>query len=127
MARDAFPYADRAADIRRLSAPLPGLGCVHRSGWVRTKVGLLTERAGKPDAARLFLFAVGGVIAFVLLEAVCWLPLDPQQSPPTRPFSSPGAFNVALVAAAFGMAALVVHLVRSSLAWFLAPMGTTAV
>src|SRR5258708_37408392 len=33
-------------------------------------LSLLTEMTGKPDALKLFLFAIGGVIAFVLLVAV---------------------------------------------------------
>ena len=89
-------------------------------------LSLLTERAGKPNAGRLFLFALGGVIAFVLLEAVLATLRSAAESP-DQAFPFAGAFNVASVAAAFGMAILVVHFVRSSLAWFLAPMGTTAV
>jgi hypothetical protein len=89
-------------------------------------LSLLTEMAGKPNAGRLFLFALGGVIAFVLLEAVLATLRSASESP-DQAFPFAGAFNVASVAAAFGMAILVVHFVRSSLAWFLAPMGTTAV
>lgn len=33
-------------------------------------IGVLTEMAGKPDVGELFLFAMGGVTAFVLLEAL---------------------------------------------------------
>jgi hypothetical protein len=89
-------------------------------------LNLLTEMAGKPDARRLFLFAIGGVIAFVLLEAVL-AALGSAAESPEQAFPFAGALNVASVAAAFGMATLIVHFVRSSLAWFLAPMGTTAV
>jgi hypothetical protein len=91
-----------------------------------TTLSLLTQMEGKPEAGRLFLFALGGVIAFVLLEAVL-AALGSAAKPPEQPFPFAGALNVASVAAAFGMATVVTHLVRSSLAWFLAPMGTTAV
>lgn len=89
-------------------------------------LSLLTEIAGKPDTARLFLFAIGGIIAFVLLEAVL-AALGSAAKPPEQAFPFAGALNVVSVAAAFGMATLVAHFVRSSLAWFLAPMVTTAV
>lgn len=91
-----------------------------------TTLSLLTQVAGKPDAARLFLFAIGGVIAFVLLEAVLAALRSAAESP-EQAFPFAGALNITSVVAAFGMAALVVHLVRSSVAWLLAPMGTTAV
>ena len=91
-----------------------------------TTLSLLTETAGKPDAERLFLFAIGGVIAFVLLEAVLAVVGSAAKSP-EQAFPFAGALNVVSVAAAFGMATLVTHFVRSSLAWLLAPMGTTAV
>lgn len=91
-------------------------------------VSALTETAGKPDTGKLFLFALGGVVAFVLLEAVAGALGTPGPQPPEQaaiPFA--GALNAASVCAALGMAVLVAHLVGSSLAWFLAQLSTTAV
>ena len=91
-------------------------------------IGVLTETEGKPDAGRLFLFAIGGVTAFVLLEvllAALRTPAAPQ--PPEQAFPFAGALNAASVCAALGMATLVAHFVRSPLGWFLAQMSTTAI
>ncbi|HEX3957675.1 MAG TPA: hypothetical protein VHZ03_13750 [Trebonia sp.] len=91
-------------------------------------LSLLTEMTGKPDALKLFLFALGGVIAFVLLEAVlAALRTSAQQQPLEHAIPFAGALNAASVCAALGMAVLIVHFVRSSLAWFIAQMGTTAI
>ncbi len=90
-------------------------------------LSLLTEMSGEPDAGRLFLFAMGGVFAFVLLEAFLAALRSPAADSAEQAFPFAGALNAASVAAALGMAILVAHFVRSSLAWFLAPMGTTAI
>jgi hypothetical protein len=90
-------------------------------------ISVLTEMAGKPDAGRLFLFAVGGVTAFVLLEALLAALGTAAPQPPEHAFPDVGALNAASVCAALGMAILVAHFVRSSLAWFLAQMSTTAI
>ena len=91
-------------------------------------LSLLTEMTGKPDALKLFLFAIGGVIAFVLLEAVlAALRTSAQQQPLEHAIPFAGALNAVSVASALGMAILIVHLVRSALAWFLAQMATTAI
>jgi predicted MFS family arabinose efflux permease len=91
-------------------------------------VAVLGETAGKPDTGRLFLFALGGVTAFVLLEGVVGALGKPAPQRPDQaaiPFA--GALNAASVCAALGMAVLVAHLVRSPIAWFLAQLGTTAI
>jgi hypothetical protein len=90
-------------------------------------IGVLTEVAGKPDAGRLFLFAIGGVTAFVLLEALIAGLRTPAPQPPEQAFPFAGVLNAASVCAALGMAVLVAHFVRSPLAWFLAQMSTTAI
>jgi hypothetical protein len=90
-------------------------------------ISVLTEMAGKPDAGKLFLFAIGGVIAFVLLEALLAALGTPARQPPEHAFPFVGALNAVSVCAALGMATLIAHFVRSSLAWFLAPMSTTAI
>lgn len=91
-------------------------------------LGVLTEMAGKPDVGRLFLFAIGGVTAFVLLEVLLLAALrTPAPQPPEQAFPFAGALNAASVCAALGMATLVAHFVRSPLAWFLAQMSTTAI
>jgi hypothetical protein len=91
-------------------------------------VAVLGETAGKPDTGRLFLFALGGVTAFVLLEGVVGALGKPAPQRPDQaaiPFA--GALNAASVCAALGMAVLVAHLVRSPIAWFLAQLSTTAI
>jgi hypothetical protein len=90
-------------------------------------LSLLTEVSGKPDAGRLFLFAFGGVLAFALLEAFLAALGSTAAGSPEQAFPYAGALNAVSVAAALGMAILIVHFVRSPLAWFLAPLGTTAV
>jgi hypothetical protein len=90
-------------------------------------LSLLTEMSGKSDAQRLFLFAVGGILAFALLEGFLAALGPSAAEPPEQAVPFAGALNAASVAAALGMAILVAHFVRSSLAWFLAPLGTTAI
>jgi hypothetical protein len=90
-------------------------------------IGVLTEMSGKPDIERLFLFAVGGVVAFALLEVLLAALGTPAPQPPEQAIPFAGALNAASVCAALGMAILVAHFVRPSLAWFLAQMSTTAI
>lgn len=90
-------------------------------------IGVLTDMAGKPDAGKLFLFVIGGVIAFVLLEALVSASGTPAPQPPEQAIPFAGALNAASVGAALGMAILIAHFVRSPVAWFLAQMATTAV
>jgi hypothetical protein len=47
--------------------------------------------------------------------------------PPEHVFPFAGALNAASVCAALGMATVIAHFVRSPLAWFLAPIATTAI
>jgi hypothetical protein len=90
-------------------------------------LSLLMQMSGKPDVGKLFLFALGGILAFALLEAL--LPaLGPAATEsPEHAFPYAGALNAASVAAALAVAYLVAHFVRPPLAWFLAPLGTTAI
>src|SRR5258708_677506 len=90
-------------------------------------LSLLTEMTGKPDALKLFLFAIGGVIAFVLLEAVFAALRTLSEKPLEHAVPFAGALNAVSVCSALGMAILIVHFVRSALAWFIAQMGTTAI
>ena len=90
-------------------------------------LSLLTEMSGKPDVGRLFLFALGGIVAFALLEAVLASLGSPTAEAPEQAVPFAGALNAASVAAALGTAILVAHFVRSSVAWFLAPLGTTSI
>ena len=90
-------------------------------------LSLLTEMSGKSDAQRLFLFAAGGILAFALLEGFLAALGPSAAEPPEQAVPFAGALNAASVAAALGLAILVAHFIRSSLAWFLAPLGTTAI
>ena len=83
--------------------------------------------AGKPDAGKLFLFAIGGVTAFILLEGIVGALGTPAPQPPGQAIPFAGALNAASVCAALGMATLIAHLVRSPVAWFLAQLCTTAI
>jgi hypothetical protein len=89
-------------------------------------IGVLTQLAGKPDTGRLLLFALGGVTAFAVLEALLAAVRSPAPQPPEQAFPFAGALNAASVGAALGMATLVAHLIRSPLAWFLTQLSTTA-
>ena len=89
-------------------------------------IAVLSETAGKPDTGRLFLFAIGGVTAFILLESVVGALGTPAPQPPEQAIPFAGALNAASVCAALGMATLVAHLLRSPLAWFFAQLSTTA-
>ena len=55
-----------------------------------TTISVLTEMAGKPDVGRLFLFAIGGVIAFILLEALLTVLGTSTAQPPEYVFPLPG-------------------------------------
>ncbi len=90
-----------------------------------TTLSVLMVVRGKPDPARLFLFAIGGVVAFVLLEAIQHL-LRPGEESPDQAFPLAGALNIVSVTAALGAAWGVSHL-HSTLAWLLAPMAATSV
>jgi hypothetical protein len=93
-----------------------------------TTIHVLTDVGGKADPLKLFLFAVGGVVAFVLLEAILFGLKAPAPRQPLEhavPFA--GALHAASVCVALGAAILIAHLVRSALAWFLAQMATTAI
>jgi len=89
---------------------------------------VLNEMAGKASAGKLFLFAIGGVVAFVLLEVLLVGLGKPAPQPPEQhaiPFA--GALHAASVCAALGMAILIARCVGSSLAWFLGQLSTTAI
>jgi hypothetical protein len=90
-------------------------------------LALLTEMSGKPDVGRLFLFAGGGVLAFAVLEGFLAALGASQADFPAQAFPFAGVLNAASAAAALGIATLVTHFIKSSLAWFVAPIGTTAI
>ncbi len=90
-------------------------------------ISLLAGMEGKPDAGELFLFATGGVAAFILLEAILAALRTPARQTLEHAIPFAGALHAASVCAALGMALLVAHLVRSPVAWFLAQMATTAI
>ena len=90
-------------------------------------IGVLGETTGEPDAGKLFLFAIGGVTAFILLEGIVGALGTPAPQPPEQAIPFAGALNAASVCAALGMATLIAHLVRSPVAWFLAQLCTTAI
>lgn len=93
-----------------------------------TTIHVLTDVGGKADTEELFLFAVGGVVAFVVLEAILFGLKAPKPQQPLEhavPFA--GALHAASVCLALGVAIVIAHAVRSPLAWFLAQLATTAI
>jgi hypothetical protein len=95
---------------------------------VATTVAALTSVHGSPDAGDLFLFVAGGLGAFAGLDGVVEIvgSRDHGTSPEVV-FPFAGALNFAAVSAALGAALGVAHLLKSELAWFTAPLATTAV
>ena len=95
-----------------------------------TTIHVLTDVGGKADTQELFLFAVGGVVAFVLLEAILFslrAPTPTPQQPLEHAVPFAGALHAASVCLALGVAIVIAHAVRSPLAWFLAQLATTAI
>jgi hypothetical protein len=93
-----------------------------------TTIHVLTDVGGKADTEELFLFAVGGVVAFVVLEAILFgLKAPAPQQPLEHAVPFAGALHAASVCLALGVAIVIAHVVRSPLAWFLAQLATTAI
>jgi len=93
-----------------------------------TTIHVLTDVGGKATTQELFLFAVGGVVAFVLLEAILFgLKTAAPQQPLEHAVPFAGALHAASVCLALGVAIVIAHAVRSPVAWFLAQLATTAI
>lgn len=86
---------------------------------------LLVSTQNRPDAARIFLFALGGLAAFALLDAVLELVGAPCSGDAQVAFPFAGALNFFSVLAALGAVDALVHAIHAELVWLLAPaLGT---
>ncbi len=86
----------------------------------------LTSTHETPRAGSTFLFAIGGLIAFAVLETIVHLSRVADDPTPDHAFPFAGALNFVSVAAGLGAATGIAHAVDSGAAWLLAPMGATA-
>ncbi|HTI32651.1 MAG TPA: hypothetical protein VL422_03175 [Miltoncostaea sp.] len=91
-----------------------------------TTVAVLVATHGPPGTGEVALFALGGLVAFALLEAAVFA-LDPDDDPsPRQRLAFAGALNVAAVAVALGAATGLAHAMPGTTAWFLTPLAATA-
>ncbi len=93
---------------------------------IATTAAVLSSARGKPHTADLFLFLLGGTVAFALLEAL--LHVIPQdRDAPDRALPFAGVLNLASATAGLGAGSAIAHAgVSAGAAWLLAPMGATA-
>jgi hypothetical protein len=91
-----------------------------------TTAAVLVAQHGSPGTGEVALFALGGLVAFSLLEGAVHL-LDRDEEPSPRPrLAFAGALNVAAVSVALAAAIAVAHALPGTPAWFVAPMAATA-
>lgn len=111
-----------------------GLGATLRStsaayGYtltVATTAAGLTTVHGAPGTGELFLFAIGGLSGFALLELLLLAAGPAEAEPPGRAFPFVGVLNVLSVTGGLGAASLTTHLIGSPLAWLGSPLAATA-
>ncbi|MGI8580458.1 MAG: hypothetical protein ACR2K9_07940 [Solirubrobacteraceae bacterium] len=94
---------------------------------VATSISELTAVRGTPGVGELFLFAVGGLAGFALLEGILGRAPGEGESPPSAELPFAGALNLFSVAAALGAAAGLARIVDSSLSWAAASFAATTV
>lgn len=90
-----------------------------------TTIATLVNTHGTPGMGEIALFALGGLVAFTLLELAV-IAMRPQDDPWQPRFAFAGALNVASVTVALAAAMGVAHAVDAGVAWMLAPMASTA-
>ncbi|HTI35590.1 MAG TPA: hypothetical protein VL422_18085 [Miltoncostaea sp.] len=91
-----------------------------------TTVAVLVTTHGPPGTGEIAMFALGGLVAFAVLEAAV-LVLDPEDdASPRQRIAFAGALNVAAVSVALVAAIGVAHAMSGSPAWLVAPMAATA-
>jgi hypothetical protein len=112
-----------------------GLGTVLRStaasyGYTLTTAATVTQLVtvhGAPGIGKLFLFVVGGLIAYAAIEVLLLTIPVAVVGPPGQLVPFAGALNLVSVTAAFGAATVITHALLPWLAWLLSPMAATAV
>lgn len=91
-----------------------------------TTVAVLVATHGSPGTGEAALFALGGLVAFAVLEAAA-MALDPDDDPsPRQRLAFAGALNVAAVAVALAAASGLAHALSGWSAWLASPMAATA-
>lgn len=88
---------------------------------------LLVSTQNSPPAAAVFLFALGGLASFALLDALLELSREPGDEESDVAFPFAGALNFFSVLAALGLVDALVHAVHAEVVWLLAPALATAV
>jgi hypothetical protein len=88
---------------------------------------LLVSTQSSPATGDVFLFALGGLAAFALLDAVLELSRARGGEDSRVAFPFAGALNFFSVFAALGLVDGLVHAVRAEVVWLLAPALATAV
>lgn len=94
---------------------------------IATSLSELTAVRGTPGVGELFLFAVGGLAGFALLERILGRAPGDSESPPSAELPFAGALNLIAVAAALGAATGLARIVDSSLSWAVASLAATTV
>lgn len=93
---------------------------------VGTTLAELTTAHGSPHAADLFLFALGGLVAFAVLELLLRLLPEPAQDSPSQAFPLAGVLNFVAVSGGLGAGLGLSQALSSDAAWPLAGLGATA-
>lgn len=93
---------------------------------IATTLAETSTRHGKPGTGDLFLFAAGGLLAFVALEGFLVLLPAAAGDPPESAFPLAGALNVLAVGAALGAAVGVAGALAAPLVWLATPLAATA-
>jgi len=94
---------------------------------VATSISELTAVRGSPSVGDLFLFAVGGLAAFAVLEGILGASPGQAVSPPSSDLPLAGALNLFAVAAALGTATELARTISSPLSWGVASLAATTV
>lgn len=95
---------------------------------VTAAFGLLQTSEGSPDVARVFLFAVGAVLSFTLLEAVLSRGFrSPMPQHDTRVQAVGTSMNVVSVVGGLGASWVVAATMSQAIVWGLAPFVAATV
>ncbi len=114
--------------MRALHTAVHGAGLPYAYALTVWSTGAqVANKHGMPSVGSIFLFAVGGAIAYGALRLLTWNTGDEADRPLTR---SPnvvraGAIHVAALGLAIAAAALLAR-IHGDVAWLLAPMAATA-
>lgn len=88
---------------------------------------LLVSTQSSPSAGEVFLFALGGLAAFALLDALLEVSRARGGEDSRVAFPFAGALNFFSVFVALGLVDALVHVLQAGIVWLLAPALATAV